>query len=351
MTPLKLCEGHESEPCDEAGQVCRQGQGESERGERERRQREPFPADPICEPADCGPGCAEDPQYENEAADSGTEVERWTLEPVDNVREAADEREEEGRPGHSRPKEARVAELTQNALEHSSARRLDRKVDESALHDDRRRERQDHQDSDRPAPADYGSEKPHPDATDEASCDERRDVVAHRPAADRWRESLCHIGDARRQQARDTQPLQCPEHEQEGKARRQRRSESSRNEQRAGEHDRTLPAVPVRERTPDPRSAGEREHHDRDRQAGLRGTDIEGSSEFGKDRLGRIGDSEHARRSEQEPCHPSRFRRRFCSSGSSHRQAPRGEVSLSVTRIRSLIETIPTTLSASTTGR
>ena len=122
---------------------------------------------------------------------------------------------------------------------------------------------------------------------------------------------------------------------QEGKGRRKRRSESGRNQQRAGEDDRTLPADAVRERTQihaPQASASTTTEIVRPACAGLTSKDRPSS--------GRIAWVESVTANmpaaPSRTCHPSRFRRRFCSSGSSHRQAPRGEVSLSVTRIRVL---------------
>ena len=296
-------EGHERQADDEGGQPGGQREREPGGGKRERACGEPPPADPVGEPPHRGAEHAEEPEREDDAARSRPEPKRRPLEPVDHVRERADEREEERASRRRRLQQRPVAELAPEPAAPPTVRRRQRHVEQRAPHHEGGRERQDRQQSDPPAPAERGSEERDADAADQSAGDERGHVVAHCAPADPRREDLGDVRNAGREEARHAEALQGPEHEQEGEARCERRADRRGDEQRAREHDRAPAAVAVGERAPDPRAAGQGEHDDRDRQAGLRGADVERPAELRQDRLRRVGHGEHPRRAEQEAGH------------------------------------------------
>src|SRR5205085_5827277 len=143
-------ERDERETGEEARQGRRQRQGDSGASERDRRETESLPPDPIRESADRRPGRTENPEDEHEAPDARAEIEGRPLEAVDDVRETADEREEERRPRHRRTQKAGVPQLTADAAKRLAARGRAGDVDERTLHNDRGRKGQRGQQADRP---------------------------------------------------------------------------------------------------------------------------------------------------------------------------------------------------------
>ena len=245
------------------------------------------------------PRDAERPEQEDERAHRRAVAERLPLQPVDGVRERADEREEERAGGDRDAEKQRITQLRPHAA--AARRRVD--VGEPPPHHDGGGCGQDRERADRNPPVGHRGDERDPDAADEPADDEREHVRAHRLAAERRPERLEHVGDADGEQAGHAQPLCRAAREQHVERRRRRRGHARNDEQRARQDERALAPDVIRERPPQPHTGRHCRDHDRDREARLCRADVEVAPELGQDRLRRVHGREHAGASQQEAGH------------------------------------------------
>ena len=167
-------------------------------------------------------------------------------------------------------------------------------------HDDRTGRGQERQRADRPAPAERRRRERDPDAPDDPTAHQRRDVEAHRAAAEARTEDLDDVRRADGQQPGHAQALERAAREQDPEGRREGRGEGRDRHERAGEHERALTPPPVRQRAPQPRPAGEDHDDHGHRQPRLGRAHVEVARQLGQDRLRRVHDGEHACGAQEE---------------------------------------------------
>ena len=308
-------------PSNEQRQHVGQRQQDAGRRERDRAESESPPADPVRDAAGDRPHEAGQPEDEDEARRGRGVRERGILEPIGDVGERADEREEQG--GPSRPRR-RAASRSGDAGRHRrpaaagparAARCASRSPRRAATRRGRRSQ---------PATRRRRSREPPP-----------ADRRGHRRrATKRSSPSPAPRSVARMPRRRTARPTTSSPGMQSPCSSRQTRSASNvgaratpsvgGTSSRLAGADRTWSPDPVRDRAPGEPSDSDGEHDDRDREAGARRADVEIARELRQDRLRRVHRREHPGRSQHEAgerlpqrirsAHPHRLRSRRARS-------------------------------------
>src|SRR3989442_15969847 len=150
--PTPVGERDERKAEHEGGKPRRQCEGQAGGCDGECAEREAPPADPVGERAEDGAEDTEQPEREDGAAGGGPGREGRPLQTVDDVRERADEREEERASGRRRLEQSTVAQLAPDTAMATPAGARERQGDERPPHHHGGDERPDREPPERPRP-------------------------------------------------------------------------------------------------------------------------------------------------------------------------------------------------------
>ena len=161
--------GDAGQPEHEQRQHVRQRQQNAGRGDHDGAESEPAPADPVRDPAGQRPDETGEPEQEDEAGDRRRVRERRLLEPIGDVRERPDHREEQRAATDRDTEQPDVREVPRDA----TAARRQVGLRQAAAHRDRGGERQHREGADGNAPAHESAREGDAEPPDEAARHER----------------------------------------------------------------------------------------------------------------------------------------------------------------------------------